>query len=97
MLAIKRPSKNNRSRGDHGIALSKFTQLFASALSPTPPWVRPCGTLKSQFESICPSWTFCSLQDNHEAVAETAVVGFPHPIKGEGWLIFVTEILRLLQ
>ena len=24
------------------------------------------------------------MQDSHDAVAETAVVGFPHPIKGEG-------------
>ena len=23
-------------------------------------------------------------QDSHDAVAETAVVGFPHPVKGEG-------------
>ncbi|KAK3740035.1 hypothetical protein QZH41_019662 [Actinostola sp. cb2023] len=28
--------------------------------------------------------------DNHEAVAETAVVGFPHPIKGEGIYAYAT-------
>ncbi|CAH3040949.1 unnamed protein product [Porites lobata] len=30
--------------------------------------------------------------DNHEAVAETAVVGFPHPIKGEG--VYAYAILK---
>ena len=33
-------------------------------------------------------------QDNHEAVAETAVVGFPHPIKGEGKnVLFTASVL----
>lgn len=33
-------------------------------------------------------------QDNHEAVAETAVVGFPHPIKGEGkHVLFTASVL----
>lgn len=27
---------------------------------------------------------FCCFQDNHHCVAETAVVGYPHEIKGEG-------------
>jgi len=30
------------------------------------------------------------IMDNHTAVAETAVVGYPHPIKGEGVYAFVT-------
>lgn len=33
-------------------------------------------------------------QDNHKAVAETAVVGFPHPIKGEGKnVLFTASVL----
>ena len=37
---------------------------------------------------------FFLTQDNHEAVAETAVVGFPHPIKGEGKnVLFTASVL----
>ncbi|XP_020618821.1 uncharacterized protein LOC110056649 [Orbicella faveolata] len=33
---------------------------------------------------------FPPAQDNHQSVAETAVVGFPHPVKGEGIYAYAT-------
>ena len=43
-------------------------------------------TLSSHFfELFCIySFAYSSTQDNLQSVAETAVVGFPHPVKGEG-------------
>ena len=43
---------------------------------------------------ICFFYYLFLTQDNHEAVAETAVVGFPHPIKGEGKnVLFTASVL----
>jgi acyl-CoA synthetase (AMP-forming)/AMP-acid ligase II len=37
----------------------------------------------------CLKLVYISLQDDHHLVAETAVVGFPHPLKGEGVYAYV--------
>ncbi len=41
---------------------------------------------------------FCFWQDNHHDVAETAVVGYPHDIKGEGRFskLIYTDIVNLV-